>query len=300
VNIDGRVYTLAYGNPCAVHTDPIEKKPLFHFHPGSFAFSLATSGCNLRCLNCQNWEISQKKPEELQTVELFPNAVPDAAKRESCLSVAYTYSEPIAYYEYMIDTAKAAHAAGLKNVWISNGYISRAGLEPLAPFIDGANINLKAFTEQTYNELNGAHLKFVLETLKALKEFNVWFEVTTLMVPTYTDNLETIRGVAGWMLNNLGPDTPLHLSRFYPQHKLQHLPPTAVDKLVAGRDLALKMGLKFVYVGNVPGLGLENTQCPGCRKNVIERTGFSVSSLHVDRKGLCAFCKTPIPGRFVA
>ncbi|MFH0921026.1 MAG: AmmeMemoRadiSam system radical SAM enzyme [Fibrobacterota bacterium] len=298
VNIDGTLFTLAYGNPCAARPDPVEKKPLFHFHPGSSAFSLGTSGCNLRCLNCQNWEISQKKPEEIGRMELFPDAAVTAARQSSCQSVAFTYSEPVAHYEYMMDTAKRAKAAGLKNVWVTNGYISRAALEPLLQVIDAANVDLKAFSEKTYNELNGGHLKFVLETLSALKEAGIWLEVTTLMVPGYTDDLATVQGVAGWMVQHLGPDVPLHLSRFFPAHKLEHVPPTAVDQLLAGRDAARKAGLRFVYVGNVPGDGYEDTQCPGCKKTVIRRAGYAIAEMRVDRDGKCGFCGKQVPGRF--
>lgn len=297
VNIDGTAYTLAYGNPTAVNADPVEKKPLFHFHPGSMAFSLGTAGCNLRCLNCQNWEISQKKPEEVKSVEMFPPAVVEAAMQYRCKSVAFTYSESTSFYEYMFDTAVLARKRGLANVWVTNGYMSLAGLEPLCPFLDAANVDLKSFSEETYNKLNGGHLKPVLETLKVLKEHNVWTEVTTLMVPGYTDNLETAKGVAGWMLKHLGPDAPLHFSRFHPAYKLEHLPPTATDILVRARETAMRMGLRYVYVGNVPGLDMENTICPGCKKTVVRRQGFSIAEMNLD-KGRCRFCGTAIAGRF--
>ena len=297
VNLDGKAYTLAYGNPTAVNPDPVEKKPLFHFYPGSLAFSLGTAGCNLRCLNCQNWEISQKKPEEVRSIEMFPPAVVDAALRTQCRSVAYTYSESTSFYEYMFDTAVLARGRGLANVWVTNGYISRAGLEPLCPYLDAANVDLKSFSEATYNRLNGGHLKPVLETLEVLREFKIWTEVTTLMVPGYTDNLETAKGVAGWMLKHLGPDAPLHFSRFHPAHKLEHLPPTSTEILVRARETAMKMGLHYVYVGNVPGLEMENTICPGCGKTVIRRTGFSMSEINLD-KGRCRFCGTAVAGRF--
>jgi pyruvate formate lyase activating enzyme len=197
----------------------------------------------------------------------------------------------------MFDTAVLAREKRLASVWVTNGYMSRAGLEPLCPYLDAANVDLKSFSEKTYNELNGGHLKPVLETLKILKEYGVWTEVTTLMVPGYTDNLETAKGVAGWMLKHLGPDAPLHFSRFHPAHKLERLPPTSTEILVRARETAMKMGLRYVYVGNVPGLEMENTICPGCGKTVIRRTGFSVSEINLD-KGRCRFCRTAVAGRF--
>jgi len=298
VNIDGTAYTLAYGNPCSMNVDPVEKKPLFHFHPGTVAFSIATAGCNLRCLNCQNWEISQKKPEEVVSRDLFPEDVVKTALQYNCKAIAYTYAEPTAFYEYMFDTAKIAHQHGIKNVCVTNGYISRAALEPLCPYIDGASVNLKAFSEEIYNDLNGCHLKPVLETLKTMKELNVWFEVITLLVPTYTDNMETVKGITGWILNNLGPDTPLHFSRFHPEHKLTQLPPTSIDILLKAQDYARSAGLRYVYAGNAPGLGRENTFCPKCKKVVVEREGFSIARMDVDAKGQCRFCGEKIAGRF--
>jgi pyruvate formate lyase activating enzyme len=298
VNIDGTVYTLAYGNPCAIHVDPIEKKPLFHFYPKSRAFSIATAGCNLRCLNCQNWEISQKKPEEVRHYDLFPEEAVETALQYKCESIAYTYSEPTAFYEYMFDTAKIAREKGIKNVWVTNGYMSRAALEPFCQYLDGANVDLKSFSEATYNELNGGHLKYVLETLKVLHEYKVHFEITTLMVPTYTDNMDTVKQISNWVLKNLGPDYPIHFSRFHPQHKLQHMPPTSVDNLVQARETAMAMGLHYVFVGNVPGLNLENTLCPSCRKTLIERWGYTIKKYYINGSGRCKFCKTKIAGRF--
>jgi pyruvate formate lyase activating enzyme len=181
---------------------------------------------------------------------------------------------------------------------VTNGYISRAALEPLCEHIDGVSINLKAITEETYCTLNGGHLKPVLETLKTLKESKVWFEVITLLVPTYTDNMETVKGVTNWILNNLGPDTPLHFSRFHPEHKLTQLPPTGIETLLSAQDYAMKAGLHYVYAGNAPGLGRENTLCPGCKKTVIEREGFSITQMNIDKKSHCVFCGRAIPGRF--
>jgi len=319
VNKDGTLYTLAYGNPCAMHVDPIEKKPLFHFLPGTTAFSLATAGCVYRCLNCQNWDISQAKPEEtknpngepqrldaeaLETlrrvdperVSLFPDDAVALAEHFRTPSIAYTYSEPIAWYEYMFDTASRAKAHSVKNLWITCGSIQEEPLVELCRVIDAANVNLKGFEPEVYRKLNAGSLEPILNTLKTLKREGVWFEVTNLVVPTYTDDLEMIRRMCEWLAANLGPDYPLHFSRFHPDHKLTHLPPTPVDILLQARDLARACGLHYVYIGNVRDVeGAETTYCPGCRNAVIERTGFYVRTTRL-QDGRCASCGTPIAG----
>jgi pyruvate formate lyase activating enzyme len=277
--------------------DPIEKKPLMHFYPRTPVFSIATTGCNFRCLNCQNWEISQKKPEEVHSVELFPPQVVRAATERRCPSIAYTYSEAITYYEYMFDTAKLAREANLKNVLVSNGYINRDPLQRLCRYLDAANINLKSFDETIYERLNGGTLQPVLETFKTLHQEGVWFEMTTLVVPTYVDDPEMIKRMCGWILKALGPDYPLHLLRFFPQYKLTRLPPTPVSTLVSLREVASKEGIRYVYLGNVPGHEGCNTYCHNCRKLLIERVGYSVPQFHIEH-GRCAFCGTSIPGRW--
>jgi pyruvate formate lyase activating enzyme len=297
VNIGGKLYSLAYGNPCAVHVDPIEKKPLNHFYPGSSIFSIATTGCNFRCLNCQNWEISQKKPEEVNFVELFPCDVVDEALKKGSPSIAFTYSEAITYYEYMYDTAKLARQKGLKNVLVSNGYINEEPLRKLAKVLDGANINLKSFEDSIYRCLNGGTLQPVLETFKTLHQEGVWFEITTLVVPTYVDDPEMIRRMCGWILKELGPDYPLHLLRFFPQYKLTRLPPTPVATLEKLREVALKEGIRYVYLGNVPGHPACDTRCHHCGKVLIERKGYSLNQVQIE-KGRCRFCGALIPGRW--
>jgi len=297
VNIDGKLYSLAYGNPCSIHVDPIEKKPLFHFYPGTPIFSIATAGCNFRCLNCQNWEISQRKPEEVHFTELFPANVVEAAKKNEAPSIAYTYSEAITYYEYMYDTAKFARETGLKNVLISNGYINKQPLLKLAIYLDGANIDLKSFDNLIYQYLNGGTLQPVLNTFKTLHGEGVWFEMATLVVPTYVDDPEMVKKMCGWILKELGPDYPLHFLRFFPQYKLTRLPLTPVTILEQFRDLALKEGIRYVYLGNVPGHEGCHTYCHNCRKILIERKGYALSQFHID-KGRCRFCKTLIPGRW--
>ena len=295
VNKNGKLYTLAYGNPCSVNVDPIEKKPLFHFLPGTGAFSIATAGCTFRCLNCQNWQISQSMPEETKNIELFPEAVVENAMKYNCNSIAYTYSEPTAFYEYMYDTSKLARERGIKNLWITNGSINRDALLDLCQYLDAANVDLKSFKEGIYNELNSGRLQPVLETLKTLKEQNVWFEVTNLVIPTYTDDMGMIREMCKWMVANIGPDYPLHFSRFTPMYKLKSLPPTPVKTLEDARKIAMEEGVKYAYIGNVAGHKAESTYCPKCGKTVIERTGYVIKEKNL-QNGSCRFCGEKIAG----
>ena len=297
VNIGGKLYSLAYGNPCAVHIDPIEKKPLNHFFPGTSSFSVATTGCNFRCLNCQNWEISQRRPEDVRHSELFPPDVVHEAKGSGSFSIAYTYSEAITYYEYMFDTARLGRENGLKNVLVSNGYINKDPLISLSKYLDGANINLKSFDDHLYQCLNGGTLQPVLNTFKTLHEQEVWFEITTLVVPTYVDDGDMIKRMCGWILDQVGPDYPLHFLRFHPQYKLTRLPPTPIALLDEFRDLARKEGIHYVYVGNVPGHPGRHTYCHGCGKILIERKGYILNQFHV-HEGRCRFCGIAIPGRW--
>jgi pyruvate formate lyase activating enzyme len=299
VNINGKLYSLAYGNPCSVHIDPIEKKPLNHFYPGTSIFSIATTGCNLRCLNCQNWEISQQRPEDVEHTELFPADVVREARASQTPAIAYTYSEAVTYYEYMFDTSKLAKEAGLKNVWVSNGYINHEPLLKLSRYLDGANVNLKSFEDSIYRCLNGGRLQPILETFKTLHEEGIWFEMTTLVVPTYVDNSDMIKRMCGWILKELGPDHPLHFSRFFPQYKLTRLPPTPVEILDQFRKLALQEGIRYVYVGNVPGHEGCHTYCHNCKKLLVERNGYVLTQMNITG-GKCKFCKTIIPGRWAS
>ena len=295
VNVEGRLYTLAYGNPCAVHIDPIEKKPLYHFAPRTQSFSLAAAGCNFRCLNCQNWEISQAKPHEVQHRELFPEDVVATARKSGAYSIAYTYSEPITFYEYMLDTARMARAAGLRNLLISNGYINRDPLLDLCRVIDAANINLKAFSDAVYRKLNGGRLEPVLATLKTLHQEGVHLEITNLVVPTYVDDQDLVRRMCAWILKELGPDHPLHFLRFQPLYKLDRLPPTPVSALARFREIALAEGIRYAYVGNVPQHEGNHTYCHQCRKLLIARTGYFIREIHLDGH-LCKYCGASIPG----
>ncbi len=290
-----KLYSIAYGNPCAIHIDPIEKKPLLHFLPGSNAFSIATAGCNLACLNCQNWTISQKSPTETKNYDLLPDQVVASCISNKCQSVAYTYSEPITFYEYTYDSSELAHQEGIKNVMVSAGYINRDPLLKLCKVIDAANIDLKSFSEEIYLKLNAGKLQPILDTLTTMKNEGVWLEITNLVVPSWTDDLEMIKKMCGWLAQNGFEETPLHFSRFYPQYKLTQLPPTPVNILKSAREIAVGEGLKHVYIGNVPGLGAENTFCAHCDKMVVERRGYQILQNHVI-SGKCEFCGQPVTG----
>lgn len=294
-NIGGKLYTHAYSNPCAVHIDPVEKKPLFHFLPQSSALSIATAGCNFRCKYCQNWSISQKRPEETQNYDLTPQQVVDYAVKEKIPIIAYTYSEPSVFYEYMIDIAKIAKKEGIKNVWVTNGYLNPEPLLELCKYIDAANVDIKWFTEDLYREISGGSLEPVLTTCKILVENNVHLEITNLVVPTLNDDENMIRELVIWIRENLGPDIPLHFSRFFPRYKLQHLPPTPIETLLKARQIALEEGLHYVYIGNYPGGEWENTYCPNCGKLLIERRGFTVLQNNII-DGRCKFCNQKIYG----
>ncbi len=295
VNLDGTLYSLAYGNACSAHVDPIEKKPLYHFLPATQAFSIAAAGCNFRCLNCQNWEISQNRPEDDRHVNLFPQDVVDAAARNGSRSIAYTYSEPTTFYEYMLDTAHIAKRAGVANLWISNGYINPAPLAVLCQVIDAANINLKSIDDSVYRRLNGGRLQPVLDTFVALHRRRIHFEITHLVVPGYGDRPETIRRMCSWILETLGPDHPLHLLRFFPRYRLARLAPTPVATLIRFRELAMSAGIRYVYVGNVPGHAGNHTYCHNCHALLVERRGYQIARLLI-AAGRCPFCQTPIPG----
>ena len=295
VNKGGTIYTLVYGNPCAIHVDPIEKKPLYHFLPTSRTFSIATTGCSFNCLNCQNWEISQARPEDVKFSTLFPRDVVDRAIATACTSIAYTYSEATTFYEYMADTCRIARERQIKNVWVTNGYINKQPLIELCRTLDAANVDIKSFSEKTYSRLNAGRLQPVLETLKILKDKNVWFEMTALIVPTYSDNMDMIREMCGWILTHLGPDHPLHLSRFHPQYRLTYLPPTPIAFLEKAREVALNMGLHYVYVGNIPPSDSSHTYCPSCKKRIINRTGYRIEDTRI-KDGACAYCGRTIAG----
>ena len=297
VNMAGMLYSLAYGNPCAVHIDPVEKKPLFHFKPESRVFSLAAAGCNFRCLNCQNWEISQARPDDIRHTELFPAEAVTAARKSGSTAIAYTYSEPSTFFEYMLDIGRLAGKEGIANLWISNGYMNREPLLKLCRVLDGANVNLKSYSDAIYRKLNGGRLQPVLNTFQTLHDQNVHFEMTNLVVPGYVDDEEMVKEMCGWILANLGPDHPLHFLRFFPQYRLDRLAPTPISTLTRFRQLAMSEGIRYVYVGNVPGHEGNNTYCHHCKKLLIERRGYTIPAYHLDGNQ-CSFCRTVIPGRW--
>ena len=294
-NLDGTLYSLAYGNACSANIDPIEKKPLYHFLPTSSAFSIAAAGCNFRCLNCQNWEISQVRPEDVRHLDLFPDAVVQAAEKSGCQSVAYTYSEPTTFYEYMLDTATIARRGGLKNVWISNGFINPEPLEGLCQVLDGANVNIKSISDEIYRRLNGGRLQPVLDTFVSLHRLGIHFEMTHLVVPGYGDSDEMVKRMCAWILDHVGADHPLHFLRFFPRYRLDRLAPTPVAKLVRFRELAMAQGIHYVYLGNVPGNEGNHTFCHHCRRLLVERQGYHIPTFEIV-DGRCRFCHTPIPG----
>ena len=294
-NRGGTLYTLVYAKPVAIHIDPIEKKPLFHFLPSTTAFSIATAGCNLKCKFCQNWEISQARPEEVEYTYIEPKDLVDKVLESGSPTIAYTYTEPTIFYEYMLETAKLAKARGLRNIMHSNGYINEEPLRQLSKYLDAANIDLKGFSDEYYAKLTDATLEPVLKSLKVLREEGVHIEITNLILPGFNDDEALIRKMCIWIKDNLGADTPVHFGRFFPLYKLANLNPTPVETLEKARQIALESGLKYVYIGNVGGHLAENTYCPRCKKIVIERKGYFITQNNlVD--GKCKFCQEEIKG----
>ncbi|MBF0479219.1 MAG: AmmeMemoRadiSam system radical SAM enzyme [Candidatus Omnitrophica bacterium] len=295
MNLDGELKTLVYGNPCAVHVDPIEKKPLFHFLPGSKAFSLATAGCNLHCQYCQNWEISQRKPEEVESSDLPPQAVVDEAIRTGCQSIAFTYSDPVIFYEYAYDTSKLAKQNKVRSVFITAGYIEQQPLLDLFPYVDAIKVDFKGITDKFYQKMAEATLQPVLDSIKTIHKSKVWMELVNLIVPTWNDAEKDLDLLCSWVMNELGPDVPLHFSKFWPMHKLANLPPTPVETMTRAWDIAKNKGLHYVYIGNVPGHPGNNTYCPQCKNVIIERDGYQILRYNL-KSGICGFCGEVIPG----
>jgi pyruvate formate lyase activating enzyme len=296
-NIDGALYTLVYERIISQNVDPIEKKPLFHFQPGSRSFSVATAGCNFRCAFCQNWEISQL-PRELGDVPgrpVAPAQVAQAARGAGCASVSYTYTEPTIYAEYALDTAREARRLGLRNVFVSNGYMTEELLGLMSGLVDGINVDLKAGRGEFYRRVSGAALDPVLANLKTIRQLGIWLEITTLVIPGLNDTDDELRWVARYVLEELGADIPWHLSRFYPQYRMMDTPPTPASTLERAWHIGRDVGLRYVYVGNMPGHDSESTRCPGCGTIVIQRHGYhtTVLALH---KGKCTRCGAPIAG----
>lgn len=295
VHLDGKLHSVIYGLPCSVHVDPIEKKPLFHFHPGSTILSIATVGCNLHCLNCQNWQISQANPEDGEHYDVPVDKLLALARRSESRSIAYTYTDPSIYFEYARDAAKAARAEGLRNVLVTAGYMNPAPARELLAVADAANVDLKSIRDDFYRQICDATLAPVQTYLKLAREAGVWVEVTNLVIPTLNDGEDDLRQLAEWIRDALGPDVPLHFSRFAPRYRLQNLPPTPESALDRARRIAMDVGLRYVYVGNVRGTEGENTYCPGCGTAVIERFGYQIRSMRL-RAGKCPQCATPVAG----
>ncbi len=288
----GKIYSLVYGKHCGININPIEKKPFFHFLPGSKTLSIATAGCNLACKNCQNWSASQgpKIIKHIQGQYLFPKRVVELARENKVKSISYTYTEPTIFLEYALDTMKTAKEMGLKNVWKTNGFMSKETIEAVAPYLDAVNVDLKGFSNKFYNENCGASLWPVLNNMKKLKKKNIWTEVTTLIIPGLNDSETSLKSMAKFIKNELGSETPWHIARFLNDisWKTWHLPATPQATIERAYEIGKKAGLKYVYTGNIPGLNSEDTFCPRCSKKAIERVGLSVERL--DSKGFCRRC----------
>jgi len=294
-NRNGTYYTLVHSRVCSAHVDPIEKKPFFHFVPGSLACSVATAGCNVNCKMCQNWEISQVRPEQVQSEYLPPKKLASLARQYHCASIAYTYSEPVVFCEYVLDAAEAGHAQGVKSAVVTGGYIQQEPLLQLCRRVDAIKVDLKAYSERFYKEVVNGELKPVLNTLVTLRKQGIWNEIVYLVIPTLNDSDEEFKALARWVKSELGVDIPLHFSRFHPEYLLKNLPTTPLPALERAKAICDAEGLHYVYIGNVPGHPAESTYCPKCRRVVVERAGFTVRGVHLDR-GKCVFCQQPIPG----
>lgn len=297
-NRDGTLWSLVYGKPVAQHVDPIEKKPLYHFHPGSLSYSIGTEGCNLSCQFCQNADIAHgpKYNRPVFGQEVPPKEVVQGASRSKCASIAYTYTEPVIFLEYALDIARLAREAQLANVFVTNGYITKQALEEAAPLLDAANVDLKAFTDAFYQERCGARLKPVLKTIEALKQHNVWVEVTTLVIPGLNDSRQELKQIAEFLVS-IDKEMPWHVSAFHPSYQMTDRGRTPADTLYTARSIGLEAGLTFVYVGNIPGPEGRNTYCPSCGALLIDRSGFTALKKEQDlMEGACCKCNTPLPG----
>lgn len=294
-NREGTYYTLVYAEPCAIHLDPIEKKPFFHVLPSTTALSFSTVGCNMECKFCQNWQISQTRPEQAYSIYTLPEAIVKKAIQAGAKSIAYTYGEPVIFTEYMQDVAKKAREKNVKSVVVTNGYMNERPLDDLCNLVDAIKIDLKAFEEKYYHDICSAELKPVLNSIARIFKRGVWLEIVYLMVPTLNDDMKLIRDMAKWLLDNTADYVPVHFSRFFPQYRLKNLPPTPVSSLETAADILKDEGMKFVYVGNVPGHKYESTYCPRCHNRIIYREGYRIRSIKM-KNGRCAYCGEKIPG----
>jgi len=297
-NIEGSLFSVVWGRPSAVHVDPIEKEPLHQFLPGTKIYCIGTAGCNFRCSFCHNWTLSQRSVEE---IGYYPNSTPrevvNTVKERGVPTISFTYNEPTSAYEYLYDVAKKAQEAGINVVFHSNGSMSPEPLRELLQYVDAVTIDLKGFTERYYNEILGASLEPVLETLKIIREEGVWLEIVNLVVPEENDDPEEIRAMCHWIVENLGTDVPLHFSRFFPNYQMTHAAPTPISTLEGARDVAKQSGIQYVTIGNVPGHPSNSTECPDCGETLIERVHFSVHDVNIEN-GQCTHCGHEVSGVF--
>ena len=295
VNAGGELRSLVYGRPVAIQVDPIEKKPFYHFLPGSDAFSFATAGCPLRCKFCQNWEISQARPEDFDAAPVTAAALAGAAAARRAPVISFTYNEPTVFLEYMADVAAAAKKQKLRCALVSCGFMNAEPLREMCGFLDAIKIDLKGYSEDFYRNVCGAELKPVLNSIRQAARSGVHLELVNLVVPTLNDSAKMMAGLVDWLAGEIGPDVPVHFTRFHPDYQMPHLPPTPVATLERAREHAVRRGLRYAYVGNVPDHPGNHTYCPACGKAVIRRQGFFVAEMHLER-GTCGFCGKPIPG----
>ena len=295
-NQNGRLYTLVFGRAISLNVDPIEKKPIFHLFPGSTSFSIATVGCNFRCLQCQNHEISQMPVDEgrIEGREVSPSKIVSLAKDYRCQSISYTYTEPTIYFEYAYETAVLAKEQGIKNIFVTNGYMTEEALKKIQPYLDAANVDLKSFQEDFYKKVCGAKLKPVLDNLRVMRSMGIWVEITTLVIPTLNDSEKEFEQIARFILS-LGPEVPWHISAFYPTYKMLNLPRTPASLLHKAREIGIQAGLRYVYCGNIPGEEGEDTFCPQCGRRVIQRVGFRVIKNDIVG-GTCRYCHAKVDG----
>jgi len=294
-NRQGKLYTMVYEKTAATHIDPIEKLPLYHVRVGSTSLCSASAGCNFHCLNCINWSISQKAPEEVESIAKSPAELVQTAKENGAGIIAFTYNEPTMFYEYIYEVFKLAKSAGIKTCFHTNGTMNTKPLEEMAPYLDAVVADLKAFSKETYENLTSGDFETVLRFLKDARRLGLWLEIVHLVIPTITDEDKKIGEMSKWIATELGLDTPLHLSRFFPSYKLEKLAATPLNTMMKAYETAKKSGLKFVYMGNVPGEGLADTSCPNCRKMLIKRKQFAVYCNDV-KEGKCKYCGNPVPG----
>ena len=295
ININGKLKSLVYGRPISIHIDPIEKKPFFHFLPGSQAFSLATSGCPLSCQFCQNWEISQAKPEDFLVDYISPESIVENSKYRGIPIIAFTYNEPTVFTEYLTDIARIAKKKGIRSVLVSCGFMNEKPLKEMCEVLDAIKIDLKGFSEEFYRKVSSAELKPVLRSIKQVSKSGVHLEIVNLVVPTLNDSEKMLNDLCDWIVGEIGQDVPIHFTKFHPDYKLLNLPPTPISTLEHARETAMTKGIHYVFVGNVPGHEGNSTYCPNCGKIVIKRTGLFTTEIHL-KNGRCEYCNCKIAG----